>query len=34
VVNEAVEELRTAPKRERSTTLMSPSDAWNITYAT
>jgi TPP-dependent pyruvate/acetoin dehydrogenase alpha subunit len=33
VVNEAVAELRTAPKRERSTTLMSPSDAWNITYA-
>ena len=32
-VDEAVAELRTAPKRERSTTLMSPGDAWNITYA-
>jgi len=33
VVNEAIAELRTAPKRERNTTLISPRDAWNITYA-
>lgn len=32
-VNGAVAELRNAPKREQATTLMSPADAWNITYA-
>ncbi len=33
MVNEAVSELRNAPKHERSAAIIDPTDAWNITYA-